>query len=120
MRGTSDLSIVSTESFSARHINNFWSYRGKEVTAIAVGVDSIASAIVGLGLFSGEVQTLHVYDGGDGVSIFETYDVIPEVSAWLSLEISKEGDVFFLGGAQEANYAYGDAFIAAISLEEEA
>jgi hypothetical protein len=55
MRGKSDLSIVSTESFSARHIHNFWNYRGKDCNAIAVAVDNKASAIVGLGMLQGEV-----------------------------------------------------------------
>lgn len=120
MRGRSDLSIVSTESFSARHIHNFWNYRGKDALAIAVAVDNLASGIVGIGMFQNEVQTIHVYDGGDGVSIFEANDIIPEVNAWLCIEVSKSGDVFFIGGAQEKNYTYGDAFIAAISFEEEA
>jgi hypothetical protein len=44
---------------------------------------------------------VHVYDGGEGVSIFEANDIIPEVNAWLCLEVSKAGDVFFLAGAQE-------------------
>lgn len=80
MRGRSEISIVNTFDFSARHINNFWNYRGRDANAVAAAIDPDATRLVGIGFLpgSGEVQTIHVYDGGDGVSIFEGYDVLPE------------------------------------------
>jgi hypothetical protein len=99
MRGKSDISIVCIESFSARHIHNFWNFKSTDASAIAVAVDNLASAIVGIGVLPGEVQTVHVYEGGDSVSVFQAYDILPEVNSWLCLEISKAGDVFFIAGA---------------------
>lgn len=80
MRGKHEISIVNTYDFSARHINNFWNYRGRDVNAVAAAIDPEASRLVGIGFMpgAGEVQTIHVYDGGDGVSIFEGYDILPE------------------------------------------
>lgn len=132
MRGKHEISIVNTYDFSARHINNFWNYRGREVNAVAAAIDPEASRLVGIGFLpgAGEVQTIHVYDGGDGVSIFEGYDIIPEgkdfnslmalVGAWLCCEVSVQGDVFFLGGAEERRFEYGDAFLVAMSFDDEA
>ena len=122
MRGRSEISIVNTFDFSARHINNFWNYRGEEANAVAAAMDADASRLVGIGFLPGgnEVQTIHVYDGGDGVSIFEGYDILPEVGAWLCCEVSRQGDVFFLGGAEERRFEYGDAFLVAMSFDDEA
>lgn len=78
LRGPSEVSIVSTESFSARHIFNFWNYKGRDALGMAVAVDNMASAIVGIGNISEDCQTIHVYDGGDAVSIFEINEVIPD------------------------------------------
>lgn len=80
MRGVSEISIVNTMDFSARHINNFWNYRGEDARGLAVALDKNATKLVGLGYLPGgrDLQTVHVYDGGDGVSIFEAHEVIPD------------------------------------------
>lgn len=79
-RGVSEISIVNTMDFSARHINNFWNYRGEQARGIATALDRGATRLVGLGYIPGrtELQTVHVFDGGDGVSIFEAADLIPD------------------------------------------
>lgn len=99
LRGVSEVSIVSVNSFCARHIFNFWNYKGKDLQGIVVALDNMASAIVGIGRLSEESQTIHVYDGGEGVSIFEINEVVPEVYQWQALEISKSGKEFFIGGS---------------------
>lgn len=80
LRGVSDISIINTMDFSARHINNFWNYRGEDARGLAAALDKGATKLVGLGYMPGrqEYQTVHVYDGGDGVSIFEADDLIAE------------------------------------------
>lgn len=121
-RGESEISIVNTVEFSARHINNFWNYRGVDAKAIAAAIDADATRLVGIGFLPGsnETQTIHVYDGGDGVSIFEGFDVLPEVEAWLSCEVSSDSEVFFLGGSQFRNFMNGDAYLCAMTFDEEA
>lgn len=42
------------------------------------------------------------------------------MGAWLCCEVSIQGDVFFLGGAEERRFEYGDAYIVAMSFDEEA
>jgi hypothetical protein len=82
LRGQSEISVVNTLDFSARHINNFWNYRGKDMKAQVAALDTNATKLVGIGFDMAEnLQTIHVYDGGDGVAIFEGYDVIPEGKA---------------------------------------
>jgi len=122
LRGESEVSIVNIEEFSARHINNFWMFAGKPVKAVCVGVDVFATKLCGIGFLpnSGELQTIHVYDGGDDVSVFEATEMLPEVEAWLCLEISNDSDVFFLGGAQSKDFErHGDAFIAAMTFDDD-
>ena len=80
LRGQSDLSIVNLEEFSARHVNNFWNYKGKNMRALVGAINNEATKLVGIGCLprSPHVQTIHVYDGGEGVSIFEGKDIIPQ------------------------------------------
>jgi len=67
-----------------------------------------------------ELQTVHVFDGGDGVSIFEANEIHPDIEAWICLESSVEGDIFFIGAAQKRDFMYGDAFIFALTFDGEA
>ena len=68
-----------------------------------------------------DVQTVHVYDGRDGVTAFEAADVLDEdIQAWISLEVSLDGETFFLGGASDRDFAKGDAYIAALEFDENA
>ena len=122
LRGESEISIVNTREFSARHINNFWNYKGVDAKAIAAAIDAEATRLVGIGFIPGsnETQTIHIYDGGDGVSIFEGFDVLPEVEAWLCCEVSSDGEVFFLGGSQFRNFMNGDAYLCAMTFDDEA
>ena len=92
---------------------------------MAVGLDGSGQKVVGIGFITDQkkqksVQTVHVYDGGDGVSIFEASEVHQNVEALVSLEVSIEGDVFFLGGAEKAQYEKGDAYIFALKFDESA
>lgn len=66
-----------------------------------------------------KTQTIHVYDGGDGVSIFEAEEIHPEVKIFVCLEVSIEDDVLFLGAGGGENGA-GDAFLFALSFDENA
>ena len=101
------MSIVSAEDFSARHIHNFWNFRGQDAMGAVVALDSMATKVVGVGFLEGEegVQTVHVYDGRDGVTAFEAADILEEtVEAWISLEVSLDGQIFFLGGATRREF----------------
>ena len=40
LRGKHDLSIVDARDFSAKHIHNFWNFRGENSNAVAVALDS--------------------------------------------------------------------------------
>lgn len=75
MRGESSLSIVNSFDFSVKHIHNFWKFDSEEAKGYVVGIDAFAKKIVGLGVLDGEdVQTVHVFDGGEGVISFEVSD----------------------------------------------
>ena len=80
IRGPSEISLVDTRDFSARHIHNFWNFRGENSKGTVVAIDPTASKVVGIGFIEnpGGYQTMHVYDGTDGVTAFEASDVIPE------------------------------------------
>lgn len=67
-----------------------------------------------------ELQTVHVFDGGDGVSIFEADEIHPDIEAWICLESSVEGDIFFVGAATKRDFDDGDAFIFALTFDEQA
>lgn len=56
-RGEAEISIVNTMDFSARHINNFWNYRGVDARAIAAAIDSDATRLVGIGFLPGSNET---------------------------------------------------------------
>jgi hypothetical protein len=102
MRGPSSISIVELPTFSAKHIHNFWNFRGVESQGMVVAIDPEALKAVGIGQVESEqkvYQTIHVFDGNDGVTAFEANDVVPGVEVWNSLESSIDGDVFFIGGA---------------------
>lgn len=122
LRGPSEVSIVDISDFSARHIHNFWNFKGAYSKAVSVAMDSAAIKLVGIGFldYPTEIQTVHVFDGGDGVSIFEAQEIHSDVSAWTSLEVSIEGDIFFVGGAQKRDFIYGDAYIFALNFDENA
>ena len=122
VRGESDVSIVSTQDFGARHIHNFWKFRGENAKAVLLGLDCTARKVVGIGFteLPKEMQTVHVYDGNDGVTAFEASEIMDEVKAWLSIEVSKNGKEFFLGGAQNENLVKGKGYVAALSFDEDA
>jgi len=56
-RGESDISIVNTGEFSARHINNFWNYKGVDAKGIAAAIDADATRLVGIGFLPGSNET---------------------------------------------------------------
>lgn len=122
LRGPSEVSIVDIGDFSARHIHNFWNFKGSFSKATTVAMDADANKLVGLGFleYPNEIQTVHVFDGGDGVSIFEAREIDSNVKAWICLEVSIEGDVFFIGGAQNRDFSFGDAYIFALNFDENA
>lgn len=120
------MSIVALSDFSARHIHNFWNFKGNHANAISVAISSDARKVVGIGFINSrkipgqKIDTIHVYDGGDGVSIFEAQEIHPSVKSWSCLEVSVDDDVFFLGGAQNPKSIEGDAFIFALTFDENA
>jgi hypothetical protein len=122
LRGASEISIIDIEDFSARHIHNFWNFKGKHAFATAAALDNTGSKLVGIGFldYPKEIQTIHVFDGGDGVSIFEAREIHSGVAAWICLEISIDSDVFFIGGAEKRDFSSGDAFLFALNLDENA
>ena len=80
MRGESDISLVDITDFSARHIHNFWNFRGENAKGTVVAIDPKATKVVGIGFIENPkgYQTMHVYDGSDGVTAFEANDIIPD------------------------------------------
>lgn len=40
VRGDHDLSIVDARDFSAKHIHNFWNFKGQNSNAVAIALDS--------------------------------------------------------------------------------
>ena len=90
--------------------------------ATCTAIDNNATRIAGIGFIEHpvEFQTIHIYDGSDAVTIFETNDVDPEVKAWVCLESSIEGDVLFVGGASGTNFDSSDAFLLALTFDENA
>jgi hypothetical protein len=123
MRGPSSISLVETSNFSAKHIHNFWNFRGVESNGIVAAIDPEATKAVGIGEIdapSGLYQTVHVFDGKDGVTAFEASDIVPGVEIWTSLESSIDGDVFFIGGAENKRFNKGFAYLAALTFDENA
>ena len=123
LRGQHQLSIVNTHDFSARHIHNFWNFNGSHAHATAVAINAQASKIAGIGFIPQEdhsIQTVHVFEGGDGVSIFEAAEIHPDVEAFTCLEVSKDSSTLFLGAAEKSDFSEGDAFIFALSFDENA
>jgi WD40 repeat protein len=48
-RGPNQISLVDTETFSARHIHNFWNFKQGTSNIIAVAIDCSAKKVVGIG-----------------------------------------------------------------------
>lgn len=63
---------------------------------------------------------MHVFDGGDGVSIFEADEIHPDIEAWICLESSVEGDIFFVGATSNRDFEYGDAYLFALTFDDQA
>lgn len=137
LRGPSELSLVHLPTFTARHIHNFFNFKQEQSLCTALTMDSEGKKIAGLGFIPGsrghqfggfdyvqsqskELQTVHVFDGGDGVSIFEADEIHQDIEAWICLECSVEGDVFFIGAASKRDFVYGDAYIFALTFDEQA
>ena len=122
LRGGSDVSIVNTQEFQARHINNFFAYRDRDVRALAAAIDRDATKLVGIGYlpYEDNRQTVHVYSGLNEAAVYDGDRIIPGCGAWLCLEVSSFGEVFFLGGAETLDFEFGDAFLAAITFDESA
>lgn len=122
MRGPSSISLVETSNFSAKHIHNFWNFRGVQSNGLVVAIDPDATKAVGIGEVNspGLYQTIHVFDGNDGVTAFEANDIVQGVEVWSSLESSIDGDVFFIGGSESKNLNSGFAYLAALSFDENA
>lgn len=126
LRSKHEVSIVTFHDFSARHIHNFWNFKGAYANATSVIISSDAKKVAGIGFVRvsqssvSQIQTIHVYDGGDGVSIFEANEIHPEVKAWICMEVSVDDDVIFLGAAGSNKFTEGDAFLFALTFDENA
>lgn len=63
---------------------------------------------------------MHVFDGSDGVTVFEANDIVEGVENWVCLESSIDGDVFFIGGSNSSNTNNSTAYLAALTFDENA
>ena len=122
MRGPSSISLVETTNLSAKHIHNFWNFKGAESLGLVVAIDPEANKAVGIGQLKSPslYQTIHVFDGKDGVTAFEANDIVSGVELWSCLESSIDGDVFFIGGAENRYMSNGFAYLAALTFDENA
>ena len=89
---------------------------------IAVALDPSAKKVVGIGEITQPYtqQTVHVFDGQDGVTVFEANDIVAGVENWVCLESSIDGDVFFVGGSSHTNLQNSVAYLAALTFDENA
>ncbi len=81
MRGPSAISLVETSTLSAKHIHNFWTFKGQESLGLVVAIDPDSVKAVGIGQIKSPslYQTIHVFDGNDGVTSFEANDILQGV-----------------------------------------
>jgi len=122
LRSPTEISLVNIGDFSVKHIHNFWNFRGKDAKAVAVAVDSICKKVVGVGFSEGPASTytIHVFDGTDGVTIFEANEVMPGIEQWSALEVSTENDVFFLSASQNQSRIGASSYLFALAFDEDA
>lgn len=122
INGQSNLSIVNISDFTSKEIRFFWKYQNFEMLATSAAINHDATRIVGIGFMDQprQFQTLHIYDGSDAVTIFETGDVVPEVKAWVCIEVNIEGDVFFVGGSSHTNFDSSEGHLMAFTFDENA
>lgn len=122
INGASNLSIVNISDFTSKEIKFFWRYKNHDVLATCAALNHDATRIVGIGLVRGgsEFQTLHIFDGSDSVTIFESTDITPNVQAWVCLEVSIEGDIFFVGGASSPDFSTSVGHLMAFTFDENA
>jgi hypothetical protein len=91
-------------------------------SVVSVALDPTAKKVVGIGELtqSYQQQTVHVFDGQDGVTVFEANDIVEGVENWVCLESSIDGDVFFIGGSNSSNHSNSTAYLAALTFDENA
>lgn len=53
------------------------------------------------------------------LTIFEMRHISPDVAAWLSLEISQDNSVVFVGGSESLSLSNGDGFVFAVNFKSE-
>jgi hypothetical protein len=101
LKSPTEMSIVDMGDFSETALPNFWSYKGNQVYATSVAANEDASRIVGIGFVPGmnNIQTLHLWENGVELAVVDMRSIHKHVSAWLSLELSKDGNTIFVGGA---------------------
>lgn len=117
----SNLSIVDLGDFSERELENFWRYKSFSVYGTAVTSNRSASRIAGIGFIHelGNTQTLHLWNDSEELFIFEMRHIHSDVAAWLSLEMSKDSSLVFVGGAESLTLSSGDGFIFAVGFDRE-
>lgn len=119
LKSPTEMSIVDMGDFAERTLPNFWIYNGHEVYGTSVTANGDASRIVGIGFVPGmnNIQTLHLWEDGKELVVLEMRSIHKHVAAWLSVELSKDGETIFIGGAQDLSLTSGDGFIFALSFD---
>ena len=110
------------DDFTSKEVKYFWRYKNFDALATCAVVNTDATRIAGIGFMEGpkEFQTIHIFDGSDAVTIFDTLDIVPEMEAWICLEVSVEDDVLFIGGASSSDFNTSEAYILALTFNESA
>ena len=122
MKSPTEMSIVDMGDFGEIPLPNFWTYKGLEVCCTAVAANETASKIAGIGFVQelNNIQTLHLWEIGSVLSIIEMKSIHRDCAAWLSIETSKDSKTVFIGGASNLSLTSEDAFLFAISFDQNA
>ena len=121
LNSPSGLSLVDLGDFSEHELEDFWRYKGFSVYGTAVTSNRDASRIAGIGFIHelGNTQTLHLWKNSAELVVLEMRHIHSDVAAWLSLEISRDSSLVFVGGAESLALSSGDGFIFAIEFEKQ-
>jgi hypothetical protein len=121
MKSPTEMSIVDMGDFSEKPLENFWKYQGHDVYGTTVAANVDATKIVGVGFVPGmkNIQTLHIWENGEELTVVEMRSIHKDVAAWLSVELSKDSNTIFVGGSQNLDMNTGDAFIFALNFHKD-
>lgn len=118
LNGPEHLSIVNSQTFTSKEIRQFWKFKNSSVAPVACAISPSGKKIVGIGRNENS-HTLHYYDGSDSVTIYQREDITDQVTAWDSLEITYDEDIFFIGGGgQPSHTSSGQAYVLAFTFND--